>query len=89
MTDEKKIIAAADLFASDFGDYKVIPNRFQRDRSAFIIDPEYWSVAYYRDFKQEPVATTGDAIKRALLVEFSLVAKNEGSSGVVADLTTS
>lgn len=89
MTDEKKIIAAADLFASDFGDYKVIPNRFQRDRSAFIIDPEYWSVAYYRDFKQEPVATTGDAIKRALLVEFSLVAKNEGSSGIVADLTTS
>lgn len=88
MTSEKKIIAAADLFASDFGDYKVIPNRFQRDRSAFVLDPDYWSVAYYRDFKQEEVSKTGDAIKRALLVEFSLVAKNEGSSGVIADLTT-
>jgi len=77
------------FFSSDFGDYKVIPNRFQRDRSAFVIDPEYWSVAYYRDFKQEEVARTGDAIKRALLVEFSLVSKNEGSSGIIADLTTS
>jgi len=83
------IQAAADLYSSDFGDYKVMPNRFQRDRSIFVLDPDYWSVAYYRDFKQEEVSKTGDAIKRALLVEFSLVAKNEGSSGVVADLTTS
>ena len=83
------IQAAADLFSSDFGDYKVIPNRFQRDKCAFVLDPDYWSVAYYRDFKQEEVSKTGDAIKRALLVEFSLVAKNEGSSGIVADLTTS
>ncbi len=89
MTSEKKIIAAADLFASDFGDYRVIPNRFQRDKSAFVLDPEYWSVAYYRDFRQEEVAKTGDAIKRALLVEFTLVAKNEASSGIIADLTTS
>jgi len=86
---EKKIVVVADLFSSDFGDYKVIPNRFQRDKSAFIIDPEYWSVAYYRDFRQEEVARTGDATKRALLVEFSLVSKNQGSSGIVADLTTS
>jgi len=89
MSSEKKINVAADLFSSDFGDYKVIPNRFQRDKSAFIIDPEYWSVAYYRDFKQEEVAKTGDAIKRALLVEFTLVSKNEASSGIIADLTTS
>jgi len=86
---EKKIVVVADLFSSDFGDYKVIPNRFQRDKSAFIIDPEYWSVAYYRDFRQEEVARTGDATKRALLVEFSLVSKNQGSSGIIADLTTS
>ena len=89
MSAEKKINVAADLFSSDFGDYKVIPNRFQRDKSAFVIDPEYWSVAYYRDFKQEEVAKTGDAIKRALLVEFTLVSKNEASSGIIADLTTS
>ena len=83
------IQAAAHLYASDFGELKVIPNRFQREKSAFVIDPEYWSTAYYRDFKQEEVAKTGDAIKRALIVEYTLIAKNQAASGIVADLTTS
>ena len=87
MRGEKKIQAAADLYASDFGDLKVIPNRFCREQTGYVIDPEFWKVAYLRDFKQEEVAKTGDAIKRALLVEYSLVAANDASSGVVADLT--
>ncbi len=83
------IQAAAHLYASDFGELKVIPNRFQREKVAFVIDPEFWSTAYFRDFKQEEVAKTGDAIKRALLVEFTLISKNQAASGIVADLTTS
>lgn len=83
------IQAAAHLYASDFGELKVIPNRFQREKAAFVIDPEFWSTAYFRDFKQEEVAKTGDAIKRALLVEFTLISKNQAASGIVADLTTS
>jgi len=89
MIDSTKIQAAADLYSSDFGDFKVIPNRFSREQTGYIIDPEYWSVAYLRDFKQEELSKSGDAIKRALLVEYTLIAKNEGASGVVADLTTS
>ena len=86
MISETKIQAAADLYSSDFGDLKVIPNRFSREQTCYVIDPEYWKVAYLRDFKQEEVAKTGDAIKRALLVEYTLVAANDGSSGVVADI---
>ena len=89
MIGESKIQAAADLYASDFGDLKVIPNRFQRETSAFVLDPEYWSVAYFRDFKQEDVAKTSDANKKALLVEYALIAKNEAASGICADLTVS
>ena len=76
MIGATKIQAAADLYASDFGDFKVIPSRFCREQTGYVIDPEYWSVAYFRDFKQEEVAKTGDAIKRALLVEYTLIAKN-------------
>ena len=86
MISETKIQAAADLYSSDFGDSKVIPNRFSREQTCYVIDPEYSKVAYLRDFKQEEVAKTGDAIKRALLVEYTLVAANDGSSGVVADI---
>ena len=86
MIGATKIQAAADLYASDFGDFKVIPSRFCREQTGYVIDPEFWSVAYFRDFKQEEVAKTGDAIKRALLVEYTLIAKNQAASGVVADL---
>ena len=85
MIDATKIQAAADLYSSDFGDFKVIPNRFSREQTAYIIDPEFWKVVYLRDFKQEEVAKTGDAIKRALLVEYTLQASNQASSGVIAD----
>jgi len=89
MIGAAKIQAAADLYASDFGDFSVIPNRFMRSRTALVLDPEYWKVAFYRPFKTEEVAKTGDAIKRAIVVEYSLEAGNEASSGVIADLTTS
>ena len=89
MIGESKIQAAADLYASDFGDLKVIPNRFQRETSGFVLDPEYWSVAYFRDFKQEDIAKTSDANKKALLVEYALIAKNQAASGICADLTVS
>ena len=71
---------------SDFGDFKVIPSRFCREQTGYVIDPEFWKVVYLRDFKQEEIAKTGDAIKRALLVEYTLQASNQASSGVIADL---
>ena len=89
MVDEDKILGAASMYASDFGDLKIIPNRFQRERTAFVLDPEFWGIAYYRDFQQGEVAPTGDAIKRFLLVEWCLESRNEGASGCVADLAAS
>ena len=41
MIDATKIQAAADLYSSDFGDFKVIPNRFSREQTGYVIDPEY------------------------------------------------
>ena len=89
MIGATKIQAAADMYASDFGDFRVVPNRLMRSKSCFLIDPEFWKVAYYRPFKTEEVARTGDAVKRAMIVEYSLEAGNEASSGILADLTTS
>jgi hypothetical protein len=86
MISETKIQGAADLYSSDFGDFKVIPSRFCREQTGYVIDPEFWKVVYLRDFKQEEVAKTGDAIKRALLVEYTLQASNQASSGVIADI---
>jgi len=82
------IVGAADVYVSDFGNVTVVPNRFQRERDAFVLDPEYVEVAYLRPFKTEPMAKTGDAEKRLLLVEYGLRVKNEAALGLAADLTT-
>ena len=86
--EDKRLVAAIDVYVSDYGSHRVVPNRFSRDRSLLCLDPSLWCVAYLRPFAQYPLAKTGDAEKRLLNVEWTLVAKNRGASGVVADLTT-
>lgn len=87
MIAKDAIQGGAHLYSSDFGELKIIPSRLSREQSCFVLDPEYWKVAYFRDFKQEEVAKTGDATKRALLVEYTLISANEAASGIVADCT--
>jgi hypothetical protein len=82
------IIGAADVYVSDFGAVSVIPNRFQRERDAFVLDPEYASVAYLRPFQTVELAKTGDAEKRMIVVEWGLKVNTEAAHGLAADLTT-
>lgn len=81
------IVGAADIYISDFGEHRVVPNRFQRNRTAFVLDMDYWGVAYLRKVSQKEIARTGAAIKRYMDVEFTLVSKNQNSSGKIADLS--
>jgi hypothetical protein len=82
------IIGAADVYVSDFGNVNVVPNRFQRERDAFVLDPEYASVAFLRPFNTVELAKTGDAEKRMILVEWGLKVNTEAAHGLAADLTT-
>jgi len=83
------LYTSVDVYASDFGQLQVVPNRFSRDRDAYVLDMEYWGIAFLRDFSMHELAKTGDSEKRQLLVEATLESRNEGASGLVADLTTS
>ncbi len=83
------LYTSVDVYASDFGQTQVIPNRFSRDREAWVLDMDYWGVAFLRDFTMHELAKTGDTEKRQLLVECTLESRNEAASGMIADLTTS
>ena len=85
---QSRIVAAADVYQSDFGELSIVPNRFQRDRDAYVLDPEYAEICHLRPFKQRPLAKTGDAEKRQLVVEWGLKVHQEKAHGLVADLTT-
>ena len=86
---QAQIIGAADVYVSDFGTVNVVPNRFQLERNAYVVDPEYASVAFLRDFRTEQLAKTGDSEKRMILVEYGLKVRSEKAHGIAADLTTS
>ena len=83
------ILGAADMYVSDFGAHRIVPDHFSRGRTAMLVSPEHWEMRYMRPFKIDKLAKTGDADKRQLIAEATLCSKNEKSSGVVADLTTS
>lgn len=85
--DDKKLISAIDVYVSDFGTLKIVPNRFQRARTAFILESEKWKVAYLRPFQTEDLAKTGDSDAKHIIVEYALEAANEAASGAVRDLS--
>lgn len=80
------IQGAADVYISDFGSISVVPNRFQRDRTAFVLDPEYASVQFLRDFEVIDIARTGDSEKKEIIVEYGLQVSNEAAHGCIADI---
>lgn len=82
------VIGAADVYLGDFGELSVVPNRFQRERDAFVLDPEYAKMATLRPLNQYPLSKTGDNEKRQMIQELTLVVSNEAAHGVIADLTT-
>lgn len=80
---------AVDLYVSDFGELSVVPNRYSRETDVWVLDMDMWDVAYLRDFQQHELAKSGDYERRQLLVECTLVSKQEAASALVADATTS
>jgi hypothetical protein len=86
------LVAAADTYLSDFGTFTVVPNRQMARagagvaRNTFFIDPKMVKVGVFRDIELHKPAKTGDAEKRVLNCEYTLVVKNEAAHGVAADL---
>jgi hypothetical protein len=83
------LVGAVDIYVSDFGNVQVIANRFQRERDAWVIDPDYAKMTVLRPYQQVELAKTGDAEKRMLIVEWGHKVSAENAHGLAADLVTS
>jgi hypothetical protein len=78
-----RIIGGADVYASDFGEHKVVPSRFSREQTVLVLDMEYFAVAQLRGMTKEKLAKTGDSEKWHLLTELTLESRNEKASGLI------
>jgi hypothetical protein len=83
------LVGAVDIYVSDFGNIQVIANRFQRERDAWVIDPDMAKMTTLRPYQQVELAKTGDAEKRMLIVEWGHKVLAENGMGLAADLVTS
>lgn len=80
------LYAAVDVYYSDFGKLKVVPNRFQETTTAFQLDLDYWKLNYLRPFNTYDLAKTGDADRFMLNVEYGLESDQEAASGQIRDI---
>lgn len=83
------LYAGIDVYASDWGEVFVVPNRFQRARDVWAIQKDMVALAYLRPFRLYDLAKTGDSERKQLLVEYTLEVRDEKAHGLVADLNTS
>jgi len=86
------IVAAADMYLSDFGKIAVVPNRQMARagatvaRNAYLVDPRMVALGVFDDIQLVKPAKTGDAEKRVLVTEYTLLVNNEAAHGVAADI---
>jgi len=91
---EDTILAAAQIYSSDFGDLRIVPNRFMplhsvdttEQQTIYIFDMNHWAVSYLRSFVRFPLAKVGDAESNVVLSEFTLESRNELASGSMSDV---
>jgi len=95
-TGSNAIIGAVDLYASDFGVKKAVPNRFvggrsggNSPRSVLGIDPKMISMHSLQPFTVEPLARVGHANRKLLKMEFSQAMRNEKAHWIIADVRVS
>ena len=80
---------AAMIYASDFGDLKVVPNRTQRSRDVFVVDTTKVAVSGLRMFEPQELGRVGDAITRDIISEYTLEVRHADAHAGIFDLTSS
>lgn len=88
-SEDKKVVATVDVYESDFGPVRAHLSRFSRARDVLVVDFDYWAVGTLRPTKVVDLAKIGDSERGFMITELTLIARNEASSSIIADLTTS
>jgi hypothetical protein len=77
LVGKTEVVATVDLIATDFGRVKVIPSRWITNNDlGLLVDPQYVAIAFFRNFRQYPIARIGDADTRMILAEWGVEMRN-------------
>jgi hypothetical protein len=77
---QAQIIGAADVYVSAFGTHKIMLSRYCRSTVLFAFDMSTWAVNYLRPFQVVDIAKIGDAERKMLLAEYTLVCRSPSAN---------
>lgn len=86
---DERVVNSLSIYLTPWGQVAFQPSRENRSRDVFILQDDMWEIAELRPARNTPLGVTGDSERRQLVQELTLVCKNEASSGIIADNTTS
>lgn len=84
------IVGGADMYMSDFGALSIVPNYVQASVGTdvvYILNPDYYGVAYLQEFQSTPLAKTGHTEKELCFVEAAVVVTAERALAKIDNLT--
>jgi hypothetical protein len=84
---DKRVINAVSVYVSDYGDLKVLPNRFGLADEVLVYEQDMWSLGVLRPMSTKPLAKTGDSETRMVVQECAVKCKNPDASGAIFDLS--
>lgn len=82
-----KIMGTMSIYESDWGTLKVVSNRFQRNRTVFVLQSDGFELVTLRPLQTIDIAKTGDSDIKQLLMEVGLKVDNWHAHGAVRDCT--
>jgi hypothetical protein len=85
--NQATVYAGADVYVDDFGSISLVPHAYGLTRDCLFLNPKMAAVGTLRGLSSKALASSGDNEKFLLLMERTLVVKNEKAHAVVADLT--
>lgn len=85
--EDRKLQAAYDIYDSDFGPFKIVPNRvMQRTREAYLVDDSLVAVAVLRDMETDELARIGSARNFMIESEYALEVREERGLACIRDI---
>jgi hypothetical protein len=70
LVGKTEVVATVDVIATDGGRVTAMPSRWLPSDLGLLLDPEYARLAFFRNFRQYPIAKIGDAETRMIVVEW-------------------
>lgn len=78
--DMLSIQGSANLIVTSYGTFKVVMSRYLNTATTLLLQMDKWAMGQYRAPKVVDLAKTGDATKKMIVGEYTLIARNPHSS---------